>query len=50
MFFKAFFHFSPAAVWSKETPSSPTFSAKSNEGGISVKVTLPHFPGNARYD
>ena len=41
---------SSAVVWSKETPSSPSFSANSDEGGISVKVTLPRFPGNARYD
>ncbi|XP_066015596.1 protein sidekick-1-like isoform X3 [Pocillopora verrucosa] len=38
-----------AVVWSKETPSSPSFSANSDEGGISVKVTLPRFPGNARF-
>ncbi|XP_022810049.1 hemicentin-1-like isoform X2 [Stylophora pistillata] len=38
-----------AVVWSKETPSSPSISANSRRGGISAKVTLPRFPGNARF-
>ncbi|PFX16979.1 Receptor-type tyrosine-protein phosphatase F [Stylophora pistillata] len=38
-----------AVVWSKETPSSPSISANSREGGISAKVTPPSFPGNARF-
>ncbi|XP_022783232.1 hemicentin-2-like isoform X1 [Stylophora pistillata] len=36
-----------AVVWSKETPSSPSLFANLKEGGISAKVTLPRFPGNA---
>ncbi|PFX22499.1 Receptor-type tyrosine-protein phosphatase F [Stylophora pistillata] len=38
-----------AVVWSKETLSSPYISANLRGGGISAKVTLPRFRGNARF-
>ncbi|XP_022800122.1 protein sidekick-1-like [Stylophora pistillata] len=36
-------------MWSKETPSSPTFSQTSSGEGITAKITLPRFPGNANF-
>ena len=35
--------------WSQEKPSSPSFFTNSSEEGITAKITLPRFPGNAKY-
>lgn len=36
-------------IWSLEKPSPPAFSSNFSDGGIKAKITLPNFPGSAKY-
>ncbi|CAH3163876.1 unnamed protein product, partial [Pocillopora meandrina] len=36
-------------TWSKETPSPPSFSQIPSGEGITANITLPRFPGNAKF-
>ena len=36
-------------IWALEKPSPPAFSSNFSDGGIKAKITLPNFPGSAKY-
>ncbi|XP_078378064.1 uncharacterized protein LOC144661241 [Oculina patagonica] len=38
-----------ALEWSNQKPSSPTFAPNLRQGGVMAKITLPRFPGHARF-